>query len=106
MSLFEESQSMNAVMNAYKDEIAERRGAPGNKHECYARIADAAECADEQTKAWKDNVKRMWESCKENDATAFDAYAQQLANVAMLSAMDWLTVAAEATRALERGDSE
>ncbi len=104
MSLFEESQSMNAVMKAYKDEIAERRGAPGNTHECYARIADAAECAEAQTKEWKENVKRMWESCKEGDATAFDAYAGQLANVAMLSAMNWLTVAAEATRALERGE--
>lgn len=37
------------------------------------------------------------------DATEFDAYAKNMHQIAMLGAMSWLTVAAEADRALRRG---
>lgn len=106
MSLFETKTSMLELMKDEVREISERRGEPGNTHECYARIADAAEQAAAAESEWKKIIKSMWQCCKDKDTDAFDAYVTQINSTAMMSAMLWLTVAAEADRALGRADDQ
>lgn len=79
MSMFTEQPGLNELMKNEVAEIMERRGAPGNTHECYARMADATETAVAAAKEWK-----------------------KLRDTALMSAMNWLTVATEADRALGR----
>lgn len=102
MSMFTEQPGLNELMKNEVAEIMERRGAPGNTHECYARMADATETAVAATKEWKKLRDNMWDACKDADIDAFDAYAAALRDTALMSAMNWLTVAAEADRALGR----
>lgn len=102
MSMFTEQPGLNELMKNEVDEIMELRGAPGNTHECYARMADATETAVATTKEWKKLRDNMWDACKDGDCDAFDAYAASLRDTALMSALNWLTVAAEAERALGR----
>lgn len=102
MSMFADKSGLNALMKNEMQEIAELRGEPGNTHECYARVADAVESAVAETKEWKKLRDYMWDACKEADTDMFDAYAASLRDTALLAAMSWLTVAAEAERALGR----
>jgi hypothetical protein len=90
-------------MAAERDGIKERRGAAGGMHECYAYIQDAVEKAVASTNEHKQSLKYMWGACKDMNATEFDAYTKNMHQIAMLGALSWLTVAAEADRALRRG---
>lgn len=104
MSLFDTQPGLTALMAAERDGIRERRGAAGSMHECYAYIQDAVEKAVASTNEHKQSLKYMWGACKDMDATEFDAYAKNMHQIAMLGALSWLTVAAEADRALRRGE--
>lgn len=102
MSLFETEQGLKALLEAEKASINERRGEAGNMHECYARIADARDCAVASTDGQKKTVDSIWAACKEHNAEEYDAFASHLKGLALMAASTWLTVAAEADRALER----
>lgn len=104
MSLFNTQPGLTALMAAERDGIRERRGAAGSMHECYAYIQDAVEKAVASTNEHKQSLKYMWGACKDMDATEFDAYTKNMHQIAMLGALSWLTVAAEADRALRRGE--
>lgn len=104
MSLFDTQPGLTALMAAERDGIRERRGAAGSMHECYAYIQDAVEKAVASTNEHKQSLKYMWGACKDMDATEFDAYTKNMYQIAMLGALSWLTVAAEADRALRRGE--
>lgn len=104
MSLFTSQPGLVALLESEKDGIAERRGAAGNMHECSARMEEAIERAEAATKEQKKVRGHLWSACKDGDATEFDAYAKQIRDTAMLGALAWLTVAAEADRAIERAE--
>lgn len=104
MSLFDTQPGLTALMAAERDGIRARRGAAGSMHECYAYIQDAVEKAVASTNEHKQSLKYMWGACKDMDATGFDAYTKNMHQIAMLGALSWLTVAAEADRALRRGE--
>lgn len=104
MSLFETQTGLASLMDKTRENIYERRGAAGSMHECYAYIQDAVEKAVASTNEHKQSLKYMWGACKDMDATEFDAYAKNMHQIAMLGALSWLTVAAEADRALRRGE--
>lgn len=104
MSLFNTQPGLTALMAAERDGIRERRGAAGSMHECYAYIQDAVEKAVASTNEHKQSLKYMWGACKDMNATEFDAYTKNMHQIAMLGALSWLTVAAEADRALRRGE--
>lgn len=105
MSLFTSNPpGLVALLENEKAEIEERRGAAGNIHECSARMEEGIERAEEATKGQKKVHGHLWSACKDGDATEFDAYAKQIRDTAMLGALAWLTVAAEADRAIERAE--
>lgn len=102
MNLFETEASIQALLDAEVGEIAARRGEAGNMHECYARMADARDRAVASTDTQKKTVESIWSSCKDGNAEEYDAYTKHLRDTALMGALAWLTLAAEADRALGR----
>lgn len=102
MSLFTSQPGLVALLESEKAEIGERRGAAGNMHECSARMEEAIERAEAATKEQKKVRGHLWSACKDGNTEEFDAYAKQIRDTAMLGALAWLTVSAEADRAIER----